>query len=152
MKRHKSLYPLSHDHHHGLVQARQLCLADARNVQNSPDEAAERFIDFWNRDLQRHFQEEEEIVLPILEKYLSSDGAEFGETRTQHHEIRGLISILNRAMMDHTRIEPGLLRQLGEALRDHIRFEEHQLFPILEASVPEKALWELNERLMQGRD
>src|SRR5262249_47162435 len=107
MKRHKSLYPLSHDHHHGLVQAWQLCFAGAQAEQDSSNTTAARFIDFWKRDLDKHFQQEEEIVLPILEKYLSQDCAESREALRQHHEIRLLISALNRAMADHAVIDKG---------------------------------------------
>jgi hemerythrin-like domain-containing protein len=151
MKRHKSLYPLSHDHHHGLVHARQLSLAGAQAERDSSEATAERFIEFWESDLQRHFQQEEEIVLPLLDQYVTSECAEVRETLRQHTEIRRLIAGLNSEPEKQEVPDLGLLSQIGDALRDHIRFEENELFPILEATVPEKALWQMNEQLTRGR-
>ena len=68
MKRHQSLYPLSHDHHHALVQALTLDKAGTDGDQAVIREAAARFADFWRSDLQRHFAQEEQIVLPLLAK------------------------------------------------------------------------------------
>jgi iron-sulfur cluster repair protein YtfE (RIC family) len=147
MKRHKSLYPLSHDHHHGLFEARLLSLADEQAGQDSPGALANRFIEFWESDLQRHFQQEEEIVLPVIEQYKSPDSAEVKETLRQHDEIRRLIAEVKGKLAQQAGIDAALLRQLGDALRDHIRYEENELFPVLEACVPEKVLWQINEQL-----
>jgi hemerythrin-like domain-containing protein len=147
MKRHKSLYPLSHDHHHALVQARQLSLASAQAGQDVPVAAAVRFIEFWEAILQKHFRQEEEILLPVLEKYVAQDCAEIAKTLSQHEELRRLIAALNGELAQRTGIDTTLLGQVGSALADHIRFEENALFPLIEASVPEQALWQINERL-----
>jgi hemerythrin-like domain-containing protein len=147
MKRHKSLYPLSHDHHHALVQARQLNLAGAQTGQDVPRAAAEQFMSFWEGDLQNHFRQEEDILLPVLETYVAQDCAEIRETLRQHTEIRRLIDALNTELTSHGAINAVLLGQIGGALTDHIRFEENELFPVVEAFVPEKTLWEINEQL-----
>src|SRR5215471_1741993 len=112
MKRHKSLYPLSHDHHHALVQARQLNLASAQTAQNASREAAEQFVAFWEDDLQNHFRQEEEILLPVLEKYAPQECAEIRETLRQHSEIRRLIDALNAELTRHGAIDAGLLGQI----------------------------------------
>jgi hypothetical protein len=44
-------------------------------------------------------------------------------------------------------IEASLLTDLAEFLRRHIRFEEGELFPAVEASVPDEELWLMNMRL-----
>ena len=44
-------------------------------------------------------------------------------------------------------IEASLLTNLAESLRRHIRYEESELFPAVEASVPEEELWLMNMRL-----
>jgi hemerythrin-like domain-containing protein len=147
MKRHRSLYPLSSDHHHGLVEARKLSLAGAPAERDSFDVLAQHFIEFWEGNLQRHFQQEEEIVLPMSEQYVAPDCPEVRETLKQHGEIRQLIAEVNRKLAQHAGIEPALLKQLGDALRDHIRYEENELFPVLEACVPENVLWQINGRL-----
>ena len=147
MKRHKGLHPLSHDHHHALVQARQLNLAGAQTEQGVAHAAAEQFIAFWEGDLQNHFRQEEDILLPVLETYVARDCAEIRETLKQHTEIRRLIDELKTELTRHGAIDAVLLGQIGGALTDHIRFEENELFPVVEARVPERELWEINEKL-----
>ncbi len=51
MKRHPSLHPLSHDHHHGLVQAKRL-------PENAPG-AAPGLPRAWQNDIEPHFEREE---------------------------------------------------------------------------------------------
>jgi hemerythrin len=147
MKRHRSLYPLSHDHHHALVQALNLDKAGARADQAGLREAAARFADFWRSDLQRHFAQEEQIVLPLLVTYKAADAAEIRETLKQHSAIVRLISELNEKLSRPETIEASLLTGLAESLRRHIRYEESELFPAVEASVPEEELWLMNMRL-----
>jgi len=148
MKRHQSLYPLSHDHHHALVQAMNLDKAGAGDDQAGLREAAARFADFCRSDLQRHFAQEEQIVLPLLATYKAADAAEIRDTLEQHSAIARLIGELNEklALQEET-IEASLLTDLAESLRRHIRYEENELFPAVEASVPDEELWLMNMRL-----
>jgi iron-sulfur cluster repair protein YtfE (RIC family) len=147
MKRHQSLYPLSHDHHHALVQALNLDKAGAGDDQAGLREAAARFADFWRSDLQRHFAQEEQIVLPLLEMYKGADAAEIRETLEQHSAIARLIGELNEKLARPETIEATQLANLAESLRRHIHYEESELFPAVEASVPEEELWLMNMRL-----
>jgi|SRR5262245_2439134 len=147
MKRHQSLYPLSHDHHHALVQALNLDKAGAGADQAVFREAAARFADFWGNDLQRHFAQEELIVLPLLAKYKATDAAEIRETLEQHSAIARLIGELNEKLARPETIEASQLANLAESLRRHIHYEESELFPAVEASVPEEELWLMNMRL-----
>jgi hemerythrin-like domain-containing protein len=147
MKRHQSLYPLSHDHHHALVQALNLDKAGAGDDQAGFREAAARFADFWRSDLQRHFAQEEQIVLPLLAKYKTADAAEIRETLEQHSAIVMLVGELNEKLARSETIESNLLISLAESLRRHIRYEESELFPAVETSVPDEELWLMNMRL-----
>ncbi len=151
MKRHQSLHPLSRDHHHALVQARNLSLAAAANDSDKLAQAAARFAGFWETDLQGHFAQEEQIVLPLLAKHASPESDEIRETLRQHVEITRLISELNGKLARREMIEANLLDALGEALRRHIRFEESEMFPKLEASVPEEELERMREQLETER-
>jgi hypothetical protein len=56
MKRHPALVPLSHDHHHALVEARRL-----RRAADSPESAAAAaaFLRFFAYETVRHFCEAE---------------------------------------------------------------------------------------------
>jgi quercetin dioxygenase-like cupin family protein len=114
MKRHPALVPLSHDHQHGLVQARRLQQGDT-----------DGFAEFFQRDLARHFRQEEETVFPLL--------AEAGVEPPE----------LARALLDHQRIRAGVARPdaaLGELLAEHIRLEERVLFETIQRVVPEERL------------
>jgi iron-sulfur cluster repair protein YtfE (RIC family) len=148
MKRHQSLYPLSHDHHHALVQALNLDKAVACGDQAGIREVAARFADFWRSDLQRHFAQEEQAVLPLLAKYKAADTAEIRDTLEQHSAIARLICELDEKLArQDAMVEARLLTNLAESLRRHIRYEEGVLFPAVEASAPEEELWLMNMRL-----
>lgn len=151
MKRHQSLYPLSHDHHAALVQARNLLVVAAADDGGNLESAAQRFAGFWQNELQRHFEQEEQLALPLLARHTSADHAAIAETLQQHADIRRLIDELTIALARQEELAASLLTTLGEALRRHIRFEESELFPALETAVPEPELWQLNQALMNDR-
>ncbi|HKQ77270.1 MAG TPA: hemerythrin domain-containing protein [Blastocatellia bacterium] len=151
MKRHQSLYPLSRDHHHALVQARNLDIAAEANDPDGLKHAAERFARFWDSDLQWHFSQEERFVLPLLAKYQAPDSDEVRETLSQHTEIRRMVDELNNKLTRHALIEAHLLGAIGESLRNHVRFEENHLFPAVETAATEEELRRMNEQLEQDR-
>jgi len=64
MKRHAALIPLSHDHHHALVEARRLRLAADR--EDDPEPAAAAFTAFFAAVSVPHFREEEETMFRSL--------------------------------------------------------------------------------------
>jgi TPP-dependent pyruvate/acetoin dehydrogenase alpha subunit len=65
MKRDPSLVPLSHDHHHALVQARRL-REGAEPGAPSRRAAVASFLHFFSEETIRHFCEEEERLFPAL--------------------------------------------------------------------------------------
>ena len=124
MKRLQALIPLSHDHHHALVEARRLRrVADG---DDDPSDAATAFVRFFRTSSVPHFREEEEALFPLV---------------VDVEEARGL---LVQALLDHQRLhalvgvlEAGgevraTMRELGERLEAHVRLEERQLFPLIE--------------------
>ncbi|MBS1788411.1 MAG: hemerythrin domain-containing protein [Acidobacteria bacterium] len=145
MKRHPCLQPFSRDHHQALVQARILILASAES--DDLTKIAANFARYWQNDLETHFSQEEQFVLPLL----SPDNADRQETLRQHAVIRQLIDELRSRMTSQERIEAGLLQTLGDALRHHIRFEENDLFPAIEASATEAKLRRMNELIESER-
>lgn len=147
MKRHPSLHPLSRDHHHALVQARALSLAVSETDSEALRQAAANFTDFWESDLQAHFSQEEQFVLPLL----PPDETEVRETLRQHADIRRLKEELSDGLARQKKIEANLLGALGEALRQHIRFEENELFPALEALATDEEMRRMNEQLETTR-
>lgn len=150
MKRHKSLYPLSHDHHHALVQARKLRIASSDPDLSSFYQAAGDFIAFWDANLEFHFQQEEEILLPIFATYSFADRPEIVETLKQHLEIRQTLGHLRTEIIQGTATTAEGL-QLSGQLERHIRYEENVLFSAIEEAVPEEQLWEINRRLTETK-
>ena len=117
MKRSSQLAPLSRDHQHALDAALRLRRADDDTVAA----ATEHFRSFFEREGRRHFEIEEQLIVPAL----PADDAEWADAVARmladHAAIRG-------AEVDTVEAA----RQLGEQLTDHVRFEERTLFEILE--------------------
>ena len=147
MKRHPSLYPLSHDHHHALVQARNLGIAAQSNNPDSLRDAAIIFIEFTHSQLQSHFKKEERFLLPLLARKTATDCPAIKETLDQHAQIRRLIEDLNDRLTKGESIDAHSLKTLGDYLSAHVRFEENILFPALEAAATADELQQLSDQL-----
>jgi quercetin dioxygenase-like cupin family protein/hemerythrin-like domain-containing protein len=136
MQRHPALRPLSHDHHHGLVEARRLRRA-ADGELATRREASATFLRFYSSETIGHFRQEEEELFPLLVD--RSDPADELVTRAlvEHQRLHALVDRLDRAVAAGDP-DPALMRELGELLERHIRFEERTLFPHVEQAVPER--------------
>lgn len=123
MRRSEALTPLSRDHHQALETALRLRRATGETL----DAALARLSSFWDGVGRRHFEIEEELLLPALsdERWLAM--AE--RVRAEHEDIRGRAAALER--------EPGVdaARELGARLNAHVRFEERELFAHLEGAL-----------------
>lgn len=125
MTRSPALVPLGHDHHQALEAALRLRRATADDL----DAAIARLREFWNMHGRRHFEIEEELVLPALEGDDEWEGMA-DRVRREHEQIRALSNGLETLADAH---------RLGELLNEHVRFEERELFELLEARLePEK--------------
>jgi hemerythrin-like domain-containing protein len=137
MKRSEALAALSRDHHHALDAARRLRRADAGAV----DAAIAHFQEFWQRDGRRHFEIEEELILPAM----SADDADWRAATA-------------RVLDEHRRIRAGArevadleaAHALGDLLHDHVRLEERELFALLEARLPEDDLTALGDAVARA--
>lgn len=127
MKRHPALIPLSHDHHHALVEARRL-----RRAAGTPESAAvaSEFVRFFSDETVGHFREEEELLFPLV--------VEFDEAREllvqallEHQRLHALTARLQRILTTGADVS-GVMRELGELLEAHVRLEERRLFPLIE--------------------
>jgi hemerythrin-like domain-containing protein len=129
MRRHDALIPLSHDHHHALVQVRRLKLAAETGDEERMD-AARAFLDFFREDTVDHFREEEEKVFP-----LGVDSPELRGTLSrvmfEHLRIHKLVLGLHEAVSNGA-VDPDQMVQLASVLERHIRFEEKVVFPEIE--------------------
>jgi hemerythrin-like domain-containing protein len=131
VKRHPALQPLSRDHHVALVAAQRLRRA------GDEDRAAARdaFLGFWHDHGARHFEVEEQVLLPAFAAHADPE-----------------VPCVVRMLVDHVRIreqaqrladepEPALesLHALGTALERHVRLEEREVFPLIEDALPPAA-------------
>ncbi len=136
-RRHQSLIPLSHDHHHGLVVALRLREGYGRLEPRRAGEGVESLVKeteaFYQNSLMPHFQVEEEILFPALRPFLREGERVIEELLADHEEIRSLVGRVGdqtgQAIQRH-------LKTLGELLERHIRREEGELFPIFEERLP----------------
>ncbi|MEA2498280.1 MAG: hypothetical protein QOH26_685 [Actinomycetota bacterium] len=137
MKRHETLIPLTHDHHHALAQIRRL-----RVAANGTDEDRQ----FWGRQFQRffhddtikHFREEEEIVFPlVVEEPEARDTLD--RAMCEHLVIHAAVHSMERELEDGAPRASTLLRVV-DLLQGHIRFEEKTVFPLIESLAGEASL------------
>lgn len=137
IKRHKTLKPLSRDHHHGLMLSWKLRTGLQKNVD--PVRMMAYCQRFHAEHLVPHFAIEEEAIFPIL---------------GNDHEL------VKRALAEHRRLtrlftgteDPAvLISQIEEELEAHIRFEERVLFNAIEEVATEEQL-DRAEELHQSLD
>jgi len=131
IKRSKALQSLSREHHHGLL----LCWKIRTGLKKSVSvERINAFTDwFYNRNLKKHFELEEDFVFPILGK--------------NHPLVKKAISEhkrLIRLFEDKIDIAKSL-SLIEEELERHIRFEERILFREIEQVASEKEIEFINE-------
>lgn len=134
VKRHDALAALSRDHHHALVVAQRLKRARQTNARD----ARQAFLDYWRADGQRHFREEEEILLPTYARHGDLELPIVARVLIDHVQIRRLADELATG-----RPSIATLHVLGEELAEHVRREERELFPLIERALPEPELAQL---------
>lgn len=125
MKRHASLVPFSHDHHHALVEARRLRRA-AEGYETQRRAAVEHFLGFFRTDTIRHFREEEEQLFPALADQEGAARELLVQALLEHQRIHALVGKLEREA------DAELMRDLAGLLEQHVRLEERRLFPLIQ--------------------
>jgi hypothetical protein len=147
MKRHRTLVPLSHEHHHALIEARRLrCAAEGPGSST----AASAFLRFFASETVGHFRAEEELLFPAV--------VDFPEAREpivqallEHQRIRARAALL-RNRLDDRRALADTMRELGELLATHVRYEERRLFPLIESLLDDPTLPALQLGRSDGYD
>ena len=142
MTRHPSLAGLSREHQHALAVA--LTLRRTQEASLEPARAAlRRFVEEGGA---RHFEVEEQILLPTFAAHGPADHPLVARTLVEHVALRRQIDDLLDPARD--RLAAVVLgHALGVALDAHVRLEERELFPLIEQTLPEAALERLGERL-----
>jgi len=141
MLRDRSLTPLSHQHHNGLA----LCVLTRRSLRQDASAAnvaklARRAVDRYEVELANHFEIEEQILFPALQRHLGELPL-VQELIVEHREFERLIAQMRAGPL------PPLLEQMCGLLTRHIRREESELFEMAQARLPEAVLRELGQAI-----
>jgi hemerythrin-like domain-containing protein len=140
-RRHETLIPLTHDHHHALAQARRLQETAGLTDENERRNETNDFINFYFGRAVRHFHEEEELFFaPVVDEPEAKDLVL--RAVSDHLRLHALVRTVKRQLTDG-QSDPELLKQISDLLTEHVRFEEQQLFPLIEKLVPEEQLQDL---------
>ena len=137
MRRHEALLPLTHDHHHALVQVRRLRSA-AKGSADERGAAAKGFLEFFYSDTIQHFREEEEVVFPLVVEDESMRTILEG-VMVQHLFIHAAVRKLD-AECEGGSPDPTTLLGLADTLERHVRFEEKVVFPEIQERVAKEAM------------
>ncbi|MGM8216098.1 hemerythrin domain-containing protein [Bacillaceae bacterium W0354] len=141
MKRHEALNPLSHHHHHALTMSLELKRAGTDKSDLSYKDLMRSLIDFWEKDGEDHFRDEEEVLFPLYLHYADEPDADLiKEALYQHTQIRSLIQQLRSTI----KTQYDKMNELGQILDEHVRLEEREIFPKVEEAVPENYLYQAN--------
>lgn len=138
MKRSEALRSLSRDHHHALVAAQRLRLGE------DVAESAAEFESFWTEHGRRHFQTEEEVLLPLWAKLGRADERAVARLALEHLRIRTMAMVVAEGP---TRKR---LQDLGDLLVAHVRFEERCLFDLIERDLGAAELIQLADAVARA--
>ena len=140
-RRHDSLIPLTHDHHHTLAQARRLKDLGKIDDETQRRNVANDFVNFYFGRAVRHFHEEEELFFaPLVDEPEARDLVV--RAVSDHLRLHALVRTIKR-QLSAGEADPVVLGQISDLLTEHVRFEEQELFPLIERLIPEENLVDL---------
>lgn len=116
-----------------------------RAEEGTAGEALRQFLDYWHSHGRRHFQSEEEILLPAYAGHGDPGHPLVVRVLVDHVDIRHRAQELER----RSGPAPEMLRQLGSRLAEHVRLEERELFPLIEDALPAEELEAVASRLAE---
>ncbi|HVS93802.1 MAG TPA: hemerythrin domain-containing protein [Mucilaginibacter sp.] len=135
IKRSEYIIALSRDHHTSLLFCWKIKEGLKKNV---PGDNILRYINFfWTQHLKEHFKEEEALLFSRADDTLSRRG------KSEHLMLERRINYLK-----DNKDDAQAYLEFTDMLIKHIRFEERELFPHLEAKLPEATLKQVGEYLI----
>jgi iron-sulfur cluster repair protein YtfE (RIC family) len=148
-RRHESLIPLSRQHQHALALALIIRRRDGieRGEAAWLEETSARIRNAYAAELAGHFEVEEAVLFPDMQRYLGRIKL-IAELVEEHHTLRGFVQQIEAAPA------VSLLDDFSARLDAHVCKEERQLFVEFEKRMPaEEALKlgrEIDARLMKA--
>lgn len=136
IKRHDAIVSFSKDHHFGLLLGWKIRSGFEKGI--SPERISNYVLYFFDKDLEKHFKEEEELLFKLLPP---SDILR-KKAEDQHRSIFRLVENIRA-----NKNQPPVLLQLSNELKEHIRFEERELFNHIQHQVSDAELAKLSSRI-----
>ena len=134
MKRAEQLQKLSREHHGSLVMAKKIAEIAAAGSDADLTEAIETIKNYYDHELEEHFQHEERTIFaPIFKDYKEHVG--IATTLLKEH---GFIRLLIPKLKLETAKQD--LAEFALVLKNHTRMEERELFPIIETLFSDEQL------------
>ena len=132
-RRHDSLIPLSHQHQHALALA---VIIKRRFGSENREEAwlcemRERVHKLYSAELTGHFEVEEAVLFPEMERYLGKLDL-VADLKREHQSLRNLIHLLEKSPC----VAISTLDEFSTSIDSHVRKEERQLFMEFEKRMP----------------
>lgn len=137
IKRNKHILHLSKDHHFTLLFSWKI----RQGLKNGVDpDRIKKYVDyFWQRDMQSHFREEEEILFAPLHDDKVKKALE------EHRQIEQQVkAVLKESMASGM---PEQLSVLADEVDEHVRYEERELFPHIEKTLTGRQLEQIGAQL-----
>jgi hemerythrin-like domain-containing protein len=140
-RRHESLIPLSRQHNHALILSLLIRRRDGIEKGEAAwlGSAAERIRRAFEGELSGHFDVEETVLFPDMERFLGKL-ALVEELREEHRHLRGLVQKIESVPA------AALCDDFSTLLDSHVHKEERQLFVEFEKRMPRE------EALRLGRE
>ena len=141
-RRHDSLIPLSHQHQHALSLA--VIIRRRFGIEKGEaewrDQQVENVQNSWTAELKGHFEVEEGLLFPEMERHLGRLRL-VEELRRDHLSLQGLIQLLE------TSSDYALLDGFGALLESHVHKEERELFAEFEKKMPAEEALKLGKEI-----
>ena len=139
MKRDIALQPLSHQHHNTLMG----CLLIRKGIENKADKKVLKdfTLNWWQKDLQKHMEAEEKILLP----YLSQHQFNKSYIKVIYHDHETLRVLGERLKINDDDYELYII--YTDLVEQHIRFEERIVFQKIQEDFSREQLSQLEQKM-----
>ncbi len=139
LHRDQALQPLSRQHHQGLMVSLLLSKGLKKNLTTKP--MRDFILQFWQDDLQKHFEIEEQYLTPIAKSYAMLEPL-ITRMLMEHQQM---LLIINRINNEARAEQLETIKEFADKLEQHIRFEERELFEQIQQTLSVQEMSELNK-------
>ncbi len=112
-----------------------------RAKDETRQEVVDAFIAFFDDEGQKHFEVEEQVLLPLYATWVGLEELVdpiIVQMVREHVELRALVELLRRGDAS-----TALVRETGQRLDSHVRLEERKVFPKIQSRLTDEQLTEL---------